>query len=211
MIWMHFLHSVLPVLCVTPSPYLLSFSLTEMMCYLTKIQLDELCFLAQTLPIHQILFQPFISRKFCSLPKGLPQLEGTCGTEWSSSSSAKPAARARPAAHREQEGRGDTALLAFPSCCMQELCSPRRQEFVRPAAAFPPTPTCAELSSPPLCQLNPGNLELPPAHWEGSETGPSPGGFTGRNPPTHQFPCVQESPRCCGTTSSAFPTLPKCH
>lgn len=62
----------------------LSFSLTEMMRYLTKIQLGERCFLAQLLPIHRILFQPFISTKFCSLPKDLPQPEGT---EWSSSTS----------------------------------------------------------------------------------------------------------------------------
>lgn len=137
-------------------PVSLSFSLTEMMRYLTKIQLGKCCFLAQLLPVHQILFQPFISRKFYSLPKGLPQLEGTCGTECSSSTSPKLIAGARPAAHREQKGRGDRHCSSCLSLLLDPgMCRLRRQMFVRPAS----------------CSVSPGTAK--PGEEELGMAGPS--------------------------------------
>lgn len=109
-------------------PVCLSFSVTEMMCCLTKTQLHERCSLAQLLPIHQKLFQPFISRKFCSLPKGLDSQRGPVALSGAAPphqhSLLGPAAplcphlqvpEFPPAPSRSSAASGDRSLLDLPA------------------------------------------------------------------------------------------------
>lgn len=148
---------------------LLSFSLTEMMHYPTKTQLDEPCFLAQLLSIHQTLFQPFISSKFCSLPKE--------GTLRSSSSSPTPTAGAE-LLHTGSRREGETLLLLpFP---------PADPGFVRPPApVFPQHSPGQSLPIPLSANQTLETWSCPQPTGKGGRQGSQGGSQQGTLPPTN--------------------------